>query len=111
MFKRSMAVLSSILIVALGGCSHLNRPKPSAANTEMTINANGQQVAVSPSAAVSGTVHQTVTGEVKKVDRNKGLVTVRTDAGTTAVLALPRLAAATVKKGDRASFDVTITPQ
>jgi hypothetical protein len=111
MLKRSMAVLGSILMVSVSGCSHVQRPKPAAANTEMTLNANGQQVALSPSTSVSGTVHQTVTGEVMKVDRNKGLVTVKTDAGTKAMLALPPLAAATVKKGDRTSFDVTITPR
>jgi hypothetical protein len=101
-----------VALLAVTGCAHVHRGSAgSASRTETTLDQNGQPVTIAPSASPRGVVHQTVTGEVRKVDRNRGEVTVRTADGKNAKFVLPPLAVATVNKGDRASFDITFTPR
>jgi hypothetical protein len=109
--KTARLMVPVVALVAVTGCAHFHRGSAGTSRTETTINQNGQPVIIAPSASPRGVVHQTVTGEVRKVDRNKGEVTVRTTDGKDAKFVLPPLAVATVNKGDRASFDITFTPR
>jgi hypothetical protein len=80
--------------------------------TTMTLpTTTGERVVISGQRAPEyGEIRHTVTGRVTGIDRNDGQVRIRTPEGSELRLKLTPVAAATVREGDQASVDVTITP-
>lgn len=102
----------ALIAVTAAGCAHGYRAADQqGSTTETTISHQGQEMILPPSASPSGVVRQTMTGVVRKVDRNTGTVSVRTGDGKDAEFVLPPFAVATVNEGDRATFDITFTPR
>lgn len=99
----------AVIAAIAAGCAQGHRPQGS--TTETTISHQGQETVLPPSATPRGVVRQTMTGVVRKVDRNSGTVSVRTADGKDAEFVLPPFAVATVNEGDRATFDITFTPR
>ena len=111
--RRLRLIVTIALIAAVAaGCAHgYKAAGPQGSTTKTTISHQGAEMVLPPSASPSGVVRQTMTGVVRKVDRNTGTVSVRTGDGKDAEFVLPPFAVATVNEGDRATFDITFTPR
>ena len=108
---RFVVPIAVIAAIAAGCAQGYRATGPQGSTTETTISHKGQETILPPSASPRGVVRQTMTGVVRKVDRNSGTVSVRTGDGKDAEFVLPPFAVATVNEGDRATFDITFTPR